>query len=818
MSNRFLDQKLSVKISVLGIATAAAAAVVLVALAVWQSGQYNALARADVDRLITSDLDHITQSVYNLVRTEDLAVQERIDQDLEVAGHLLAARGSVELAGPPVSWLAVDQLTRRETRVSLPRMLVGGRWLGQNRDPAAPTPVVDQIAVLTGASATLFQRMDGSGDMLRVATTVPDTDGSRAIGTYIPARNPDGSPNPVIEAVSAGATYHGRAYVVNGWSLTAYAPLTDAGGRLIGMLYVGIGLKNVESRIRDAILTITIGETGYVYVLGGTGIDHGRYVISQQGLRDGEDVSGNQDSDGNLVVQKIITEALSLEPGQLATERYRWQNPGEKTPRWKVARIVYYAPWDWVIGTSAYEDELQAYRVVLTEGRWRMIRTMVGAGTVLTLLVGCAGVLVALSIARPVKKLTGAVEAIIQGSLDLTVDVPTQDEIGTLASTFNVMTARLRQTLNGLRESEENFRAIFENALEGIFQMSADGRIMRASPALLRMLGHPSADALREIAGRPAPAIFERAEDGAAVIADAMEHGAVMGREVRLLRADRTPVWVSLSARLVRDDAEGTHRFQGFAIDITERKRAQAERETLIKRLETANAEMERFIYTVSHDLKSPLITIRGYAGWVEESARTGAMDRLREDVGRISSAAEKMQVLLDELLELSRIGHKPNPPVVTPFADVAREALDLLAGPLRQRGVRTVVEDGLPAVFGDRVRLREVVQNLVDNAVKFMGSQPDPVVRIGARVDEGRPVFFVEDNGIGIEPRFHAKVFGLFEKLDGGSAGSGAGLAIVQRIVELHGGRVWVESDGVGKGARFCFTLGAPAPGGTAI
>jgi signal transduction histidine kinase len=110
--------------------------------------------------------------------------------------------------------------------------------------------------------------------------------------------------------------------------------------------------------------------------------------------------------------------------------------------------------------------------------------------------------------------------------------------------------------------------------------------------------------------------------------------------------------------------------------------------------------------------------------------------------------------------------------------------------------------------VTGDRPRLLEVFQNLLDNAVKFMGSQPQPYINIGMRQDGEEPVYYVQDNGIGIAPRYHEKVFGLFERLDIANDGTGIGLTLVKRIIEVHGGRVWVESAGEGQGSTFCFTL----------
>jgi signal transduction histidine kinase len=149
------------------------------------------------------------------------------------------------------------------------------------------------------------------------------------------------------------------------------------------------------------------------------------------------------------------------------------------------------------------------------------------------------------------------------------------------------------------------------------------------------------------------------------------------------------------------------------------------------------------------------------------------------------------------------------NPPEAVPLAALARQAVTLLHGRLRAAGVRVEIQPDLPTVRGDRTRLLEVLQNLIENAVKFRSGQGEPVVEVGRRPGgDGPPVFFVRDNGVGIDPRYHDRVFALFERLDPRVEGTGVGLALVKRIVEVHGGRVWVESEGAGKGATFCFTL----------
>lgn len=216
----------------------------------------------------------------------------------------------------------------------------------------------------------------------------------------------------------------------------------------------------------------------------------------------------------------------------------------------------------------------------------------------------------------------------------------------------------------------------------------------------------------------------------------------------------------------------------------------------------------------MSHDLKSPLITIRGFLGFLEKDALSGNIERLQNDIGRIHAATDKMQLLLDDLLELSRIGRLVNPSETIAFRSIVDEALDLVQGRIAAVGVAVVVAPDLPLVYGDRARLTEVLQNLLENAARFMGAQPDPCIEIGVRRQNGEQVLYVRDNGIGIEPRYQQRVFGLFEKLDAQSEGTGIGLALVKRIIEVHGGRIWVESAGPGEGTTFCFTLpAAPQP-----
>ncbi len=234
------------------------------------------------------------------------------------------------------------------------------------------------------------------------------------------------------------------------------------------------------------------------------------------------------------------------------------------------------------------------------------------------------------------------------------------------------------------------------------------------------------------------------------------------------------------------------------------------EREQLIVKLQSTNAELESFTYTVSHDLKAPLITINGFLNFLQNDVMAGKVEHVNADILRITEATAKMHRLLNELLDLSRIGRMMDDPEDVSFAELVNNAVNNVRGRLNAGQVTVRVQPGSTSVRGDRRRLTAVLQNLIDNAAKYMGDQPEPYIEIGQHgldLQSGQAIFYVRDNGIGIAPEHYNRIFGLFSKLDPKSDGTGVGLSLVRKIIETHGGRIWLESE-VGKGAVFYFTL----------
>jgi PAS domain S-box-containing protein len=375
-----------------------------------------------------------------------------------------------------------------------------------------------------------------------------------------------------------------------------------------------------------------------------------------------------------------------------------------------------------------------------------------------------------------------------------------------------------KQAEENLKKSEDRYRTIFENAPVGIFQTTLPGRFLNANPALAKMFGFASPDEMIVDITDLGTQIYARSEDREHLKRLIAEKGFVENFEVEGRKRDSQSIWVSINIHAVRDRNGTILYLEGTNIDITERKRAEtalhkahAELELRVKErteeLERRAAEMERFIYTVSHDLRSPLITVSGFVGFLKKDLEIGDAKRIETDLRLIEEAITRMDALLGDTLELSRIGRVMNPPENVPFGEIVKEALDQMAEKLGSKAVAVSVAQDLPVANVDRMRIVEVLVNLIENSVRYMGDQPEPKIAVGHRLDGAETVFFVRDNGIGIDPSQHEKVFELFYKVDKKSEGTGAGLAIIKRIIEVHGGRIWIESK-LEKGCTVCFML----------
>ncbi|KMQ49998.1 Signal transduction histidine kinase [Chitinispirillum alkaliphilum] len=371
--------------------------------------------------------------------------------------------------------------------------------------------------------------------------------------------------------------------------------------------------------------------------------------------------------------------------------------------------------------------------------------------------------------------------------------------------------SRAESSEKRLEISEGRYRRLTENARDLIFRFNcSEKRFEYVSPASLDLTGYAPEDFYSN------PAVLEQ------IIApewrgywdqswkNLVEEGkAESVYEFRIIGKDKQSRWLHFRAVVIFGEMQD-HPFaiEGTVTDITELKTALEEREKLINELEAKNAELERFAYTISHELKTPLITIRGFLGYLVKEAQEGDIGGLYQDVSLIRTATDTMNKLLEGLIELTRVGRSPVEPEVVDLADLAREVLNKFRRIINEKNIDISISDDMPPVYGNKMEFSELIINLIENGIKFMGDRPDPKIRVGWYRENQDVIFYVRDNGIGIERKYQERIFGIFNKLDPRSDGAGVGLSLARRIVVSHGGWIRVRSEGPGKGSSFEFTL----------
>jgi methyl-accepting chemotaxis protein len=425
--------------------------------------------------LVSRSAESVVTTTYQTCLASHERTRRRLEHNMSLAHAAIDEQGGVRLSGE-TTWQATNQATHEARTVSLPRLQIGTAAKQGSAEQSSAHALVDRLKSLTRDSCTIFQRMNDAGDMLRVASSVIDKDGKRVVGTYIPASGSDGAPTPVVATVLGGGVYWGRAKVVDHWELAMYEPIWDgpAKRRIVGMLYVGAEIDGLTRDVRESILHSTVGRSGYVFVLGGRGEARGRYIISKNGERDGEDIWESRDDGGQPFVQTLIGKALATHDGSLDFLRYPWRNRGDASARMKIAALTYFEPWDWVIGASAYEDDFAPLTSRVLGSLDRIALHVLIVGVLILLVMSAVAASAAKRISGPIEDAVATFHAIAQGDLTREMAAKGFVELEQLASASNDMSFGLRCMIGKVASYMETISAASDE-LSRVSQQMANG-------------------------------------------------------------------------------------------------------------------------------------------------------------------------------------------------------------------------------------------------------------------------------------------------------------------------------------------------------
>ncbi|MBN1141593.1 MAG: Cache 3/Cache 2 fusion domain-containing protein [Deltaproteobacteria bacterium] len=429
----------------------------------------------EIESLAMKEAEKTAQDIYLMVQAMQESVSQTVENNLRVADEVFKTMGEITFDADTVPWTAFNQFTNEKQTVELAKLTVGGQWLGQNTSFSTPTPVVDRVAELVGGTTTVFQRMNRAGDMLRVATNVRKKDGTRAVGTYIPALNPDGSANPVIKTVLGGKTYRGLAFVVDAWYVTAYQPIWNAGrNHVVGIIYYGQKQESISS-LRQGVLNTKVGSNGQVYILGAGGQDEGRYLITRDTAKDGK--TGLQDTDQNQkpYIRSFLEKASTLVGKAtggaipVAFDRYQLKDQKDNRIHTKEVAITYFEPWKWVIVAELDKADLAATLEQLNESFKKAIYLIIGIAILMLLIAVPCAYFFARGIGVPLQKTVNMIDALQQGILDQRLNMTRSDEVGRMAKALDAFADNLQNEI----------LTAFQKLAAGDFTFEATGLIRK---------------------------------------------------------------------------------------------------------------------------------------------------------------------------------------------------------------------------------------------------------------------------------------------------------------------------------------------------
>lgn len=566
-----------------------------------------------------------------------------------------------------------------------------------------------------------------------------------------------------------------------------------------------LGLVRLED-FRESVLAHSFGETGYSFVM-----DYAGVMVIHPKL-EGVNVLTAKDPMGNAFPVDILERSGG-------TITYDWINPGENQYRKKIAVFDSIPELGWTVASTGYLDEVERPLDLLSY-------VVAGTALVMVFLLFFMSWWVANLATRPLPSLMKAFDEGAHGNLSRRMDESLGGEFGQLAQYYNQFMDSLENSNARLVESEEKYRAIFEQAVEGMFQLLPEGRLVNINPAMARTFGYSTPEEMLTEASDITDLLYVDPTDRDDLYRKLLDRGKVIGAPIRLYRRDRSIFWAEVSERAVLDQNGDIILVEGILKDVTVQH-------DLMKKLAKAKEEAEaasqlksNFLIMISHEMRTPLTSMLGFARMIKKQLMSKAapalepldgnaaeiVRRAASNMDIIEAESSRLAKLVDNMMDFARLKAGKVVLCVKPIRpiDLITQAIESVSGIAKAKGlsIDTAVDENLPSVVADHERVLQVLMHLLNNAVEFTTTGG---IELSANVHGDEIEFAVKDSGPGIPAESLDIIFDHFTQLGdvmtAKPQGSGMGLALCRSIIALHNGRTWAESE-PGRGSVFRFTL----------